>query len=100
MTNPMPKTINVGITETIRHAEFQNIKPSISAEFDVPEDCQNLQQFYIDCYKVVKKVWNMHLYNMLFNTQQRKEASSLMEFAGTLVTGKEKMPKFKFKEKE
>jgi hypothetical protein len=99
MTSPMPKTITISIGETVRHKEWENIKPEVSAEFNVPEDCDNLDQYYNECYKVLKKVFNLHLYNMLFNTQERKKSDSLINFITELITGKEKFPKFKFKEK-
>ena len=100
MTSPMPKSITVSIGETIRLREWENIKPIISAEFDVPEDCDSIEQYYNDCYRVIKKVFNLHLYNMLFNTQERKKSDSLINFVSELITGKERFPKFKFKEKK
>ena len=35
-------------------------------EYEVP-DGVNLEEFYQEKYREVKRIWNMHLYNMVYN---------------------------------
>ena len=91
--------INITIAENIRTRPYEIIKPTISMEFEVPEG-KDIQDFYQEKYRVVKRIWNMHLYNMLYNVDVRKNSKSVFDFAEDLVLGKEKFPKFILKQPE
>ena len=91
--------INITISENIRTRPYEIIKPTISMEFEVPEG-EDIQDFYQEKYRVVKRIWNMHLYNLLYNVDVRKNSKSVFDFAEDLVLGKEKFPKFILKQPE
>jgi hypothetical protein len=91
--------INITIAENIRTRPYEIIKPTISMEFEVPED-EDIQDFYQEKYRVVKRIWNMHLYNMLYNTTNRNQIGDVHKYAEQLVLGKEKFPKFILNKKE
>ena len=93
------RKITIKISESIRVAPYEVIKPEIAMEFEVPDDV-NLEDFYREKYKVVKRIWNMHLYNQLFNVKKRQKEDNVFEFARMLMKGKEEFPTFKFKEQD
>ena len=91
--------ISITIAENIRVKQYEIIKPTISMEFEVPEGVE-IQDFYQEKYRVVKRIWNMHLYNMLYNTTNRNQIGDVHKYAEQLVLGTEKFPKFILKKKE
>jgi len=93
------KRITIKIAEGIRVAPYEVIKPEIAMEFDVPDDV-DLEKFYREKYKEVKRIWNLHLYNLLFNTDARQKANNVFDYATELVKFNEKFPTFVFKDKE
>lgn len=93
------RRITIDITEAIRVRPYEVIKPSISITFDVPRGV-NLEKFYLMKYKEVKRIWNLHLYNLLYNTRARHAAPNIFDYAEDLVLGKEKFPTFKPKQTE
>ena len=90
------RRITIEISETIRGKPYEVIKPSISVAYDVP-DGENLEDFYKKKYKEVKRIWYLHLYNMLYNTSRRHKTKSLYKFAEGLIADEEKFPTFKVK---
>ena len=63
-------------------------------------DGEDIQEFYQEKYRVVKRIWNMHLYNMLYSTTNRNQINNVHQYAEQLVLGKEKFPKFILNKKE
>ena len=88
--------ITIEISQTIRVVPYEMIKPGISMEFEVPEGI-DIKEFYKEKYKEVKQVWNMHLYNLLFDTSQRSKAQDAFDYAKTLILEGEKFPTFRLK---
>jgi len=95
----MDRQINIEISETIRLAPYEVIKPSISMTYEVPEEA-DIKEFYQEKYREVKKLWNMHLYNQLYNSSNRIDMEDTWAFAQKMVSGKEKFPVFKSKNKK
>ena len=93
------KKITITIGESIRVQPYETVKPVVTMEFEVP-DGVNLDDYYQEKYKEVKRIWNMHLYNLLYNVDVRKNSKSVFDFAEDLVLGKEKFPKFILKQPE
>ena len=93
------KKITITIGESIRVQPYETVKPVVTMEFEVP-DGVNLDDYYQEKYKEVKRIWNMHLYNILYNVDVRKNSKSVFDFAEDLVLGKEKFPKFIQKQPE
>jgi len=92
--------INITISETIRVAPYEVIKPGISCEYEVPQGVTDVAVFYQEKYREVKRLWNMHLYNMLYNTSKRSGTKDVFDFAEDLLLGKEKFPIFKLKKQK
>ena len=90
--------ITITINEAIRVAPYEVVKPSISIEYEVPRGVTNIEEFYKEKYREVKRIWNMHLYNQLYSTSKRHKAEDIFEFAQDLVLGKEEFPTFVLKE--
>lgn len=95
----MNKKITITIAENIRSKPYEILKPNISVEYEVPEGV-DIQEFYQEKYCEVKRIWNMHLYNMVFNTDKRHEFNSIKEYATNMVLGKENFPVFKLTKKQ
>jgi membrane-bound lytic murein transglycosylase MltF len=93
------KKITITIGESIRVQPYETIKPIVTVEFEVPDN-EDLEEFYQEKYKETKRIWNMHLYNLLYNADVRKNSKSVFDFAEDLVLGKEKFPKFILKQPE
>ena len=93
------KKITITIGESIKVQPYETIKPIVTMEYEVPED-KDLEDFYQEKYKETKRIWNMHLYNLLYNVDVRKNSKSVFDFAEDLVLGKEKFPKFILKQPE
>ena len=92
--------ITITINEAIRVAPYEVVKPSISIEYEVPRGVTDVEEFYKEKYREVKRIWNMHLYNMLYNTTNRNQIGDVHKYAEQLVLGKEKFPKFILNKKE
>lgn len=93
------KKIVITIAENIRGKPYEILKPNISVEYEVP-DGENIEEFYQEKYREVKRIWNMHLYNMVYNTDQRNGSKNLKEYAREMVLGKESFPVFKLKKED
>lgn len=93
------REIYIEISEGIRVAPYEIIKPTIGIKFEVPEEV-NIEEFYKEKYRVVKRLWNMHLYNLLYNTSQRHKKDSAFDYAQQLILSKEKFPTFIIKKKK
>jgi len=93
------RKITIEISETIRGKPYEVIKPTISVTYTVPNG-EDLEKFYKRKYKDVKRIWNLHLYNMLYNTSRRHKSKSIYKFAESLIADEEKFPTFKIKETE
>ncbi len=91
--------ITIDISETIRVAPYETIRPGISIEFEVPEGA-DVKEFYLKKYRDVKNLWNLHLYNLLYDTTQRTKVKDIFEHAQNLILGPEKFPMFKLKKKK
>ena len=87
------KKISITIGESIRVQPYETVKPIVTVDYEMP-DSADIDEFYQEKYKEVKRIWNMHLYNMLYNVDVRKNSKSVFDFAEDLVLGKEKFPKF------
>ena len=92
--------INITISETIRVAPYEVIKPAISCEYEVPQGVTDVAVFYQAKYREVKRLWNMHLYNMLYSTSTRGGHDNIFDFAEELLLGKEKFPTFKLRKQK
>lgn len=88
--------IYIEINEGIRVAPYEIIKPIIGMKFEIP-DGANIEDFYKEKYRVVKRMWNLHLYNLLYNTSQRHKHDNAYNYAQALISGKEKFPTFVIK---
>lgn len=88
------RKITITIAENIRGKPYEILKPNISMEYEVP-DGADLEEFYQEKYREVKRIWNMHLYNMVYNTEKRNEFGDIKEYAKDMVLGKESYPVFK-----
>jgi len=95
----MANQITIEISEGIRVAPYEIIKPMISMTYDVPEDV-DLEDFYKEKYREVKRIWNKHLFNQLYNSKVRLEDEDVWAYAHKMVSGKEKFPVFKPKTKK
>lgn len=93
------RKIVITIAENIRGKPYEILKPNISMEYEVPDGI-NLEEFYQEKYREVKRIWNMHLYNMVYNTEKRNEFGDIKEYAKEMVLGKESYPVFKLTKKE
>lgn len=91
--------ITIIITESIRIAPYETIKPSISMSFDIPLNT-DIEEFYKRKYRIVKRIWNLHLYNLLYNTSRRHKAETVFGFAEDLILKNEGFPTFKNKGKK
>lgn len=85
--------LTIIITESIRIAPYETIKPSISMSFDIPSGT-DVEEFYKKKYRIVKRIWNLHLYNLLYNTSQRHKAETIFSFAENLILKNEGFPTF------
>tara|TARA_R100000008_G_C3586267_1_gene172574 strand:+ start:2805 stop:3110 length:306 start_codon:yes stop_codon:yes gene_type:complete len=96
----MSKTrkITITIAENIRSKPYEILKPTISVEYEVPDGWE-VQEYYELKYREVKRIWNMHLYNMVYNTEKRTEIGDIKEYAKEMVLGKESFPVFKLTKK-
>lgn len=94
----MARTINIEISEGIRVAPYEIIKPTISVSYEVPDNV-DLEDFYKEKYREVKRIWNKHLFNQLYNSKVRLEEEDVWAYAHKIVSGKEKFPVFKHKPK-
>lgn len=94
----MANSINIEISESIRVAPYEVVKPTISVSYEVPEDA-DLEAFYKEKYREVKRIWNKHLFNLLYNSKVRLE-EDVWAYAHKMVSGKEKFPVFKPKTKK
>ena len=93
------KKIVITIAENIRGKPYEILKPNISVEYDVPEGA-DIEEFYQEKYREVKRIWNMHLYNMVYNLDKRHDTKSLKEYARDMVLGKESFPVFKLNKED
>jgi len=91
--------ITIEISQTIRVAPYEMIKPTIGMEFEVPEGA-DVKKFYLEKYREVKKIWNLHLYNLLYDTKHREKAKSIYEYAQSLVLDQEVFLTFKSMKKK
>lgn len=91
--------ILIEISQTIRIAPYTMVKPTIGIEFEVPEGT-DVKEFYLEKYREVKKIWNLHLYNLLYDTKNREAAENLYKYVQTLVLDQEKFLKLKPKKKK
>ncbi len=95
----MARRINIEISETIRVAPYEVIKPTISVSYDIPEG-RDIDEFYKEKYREVKRTWNKHLFNLLYNSKIRLEEEDIWAYAHKMVSGREKFPVFKPKKKK
>tara|TARA_B100000902_G_C27000981_1_gene759852 strand:- start:165 stop:461 length:297 start_codon:yes stop_codon:yes gene_type:complete len=93
------KKITITIAENIRVKQYEIIKPAISMEYEVPEGV-DLEEFYQEKYRETKRLWNMHLYNMVYNVDVRRDAKNLHEYVDNMILGRERFPVFKLDKKE
>ena len=91
-----PTKITITISHTIRVQPYEMIKPEVSMDFEVPEGT-DLDEFYQEKYKEVKRFWNKLLYNHVFDLKNRNDIDNIYAYAKDLVTGKEIIPTFKQK---
>ena len=101
----MSNKITIEISQTIRVRPYETIKPSIAMDFDLPKTWDEMDEkrktaWYRERYKDVKKIWNLHLYNLLYDTSKRHKAEDVFEYAQDLVLGEETFPTFKKKRKQ
>jgi len=87
-------TISIG--ETINLGNFESIKPEISVEFDgdALKDNRALSEIYQELYPEVKRIFNMHLFNLLFDVQSRRKADSAFSYILNLKDKGEKSHHF------
>lgn len=83
------KSITIEISETIRVAPYEVIKPGITGTFEIPPGV-DVDEFYQECYRELKRLWNKQLINMLHNSDKRMETEDVKSFALDLLHGKEK----------
>ncbi len=96
-----PTSITIEISQTIRAKPYETIKPTISMVFPIPSRPDlDMAEFYREKYKEVKKIWNLHLYNILFDVSRRNKLKDVFEHAKNLVIGGETFPTFKKKPKK
>ena len=93
------RKITITIGENIRTKPYEIIKPTVSMEYEVP-DGVDAEEFYQEKYREVKRIWNMHLYNMVYNTDIRATCKNINEYADSMVLGREKFPVFKLTKEE
>ncbi len=91
--------IVIEISQTIRVAPYEMIKPTIGMEFEIPEGA-DVKKFYLEKYREVKKIWNLHLYNLLYDTKRREKVESIYEYAQSLVLDQETFLTFRPKKKK
>ena len=88
-------TISIG--ETINLGNYESVKPEITVEFNWDElkDQREISEIYQELYPEVKRLFNMHLYNLLFDVQTRREADSPFSYVLSLKEKGEKSHYFK-----
>ena len=81
------KKISITIGESIRVQPYETVKRIVTMDYEVP-DSVDLDDFYQEKYKEVKRIWNMHLYNMLYNVDLRKIAKVYLTLLKIWYLGK------------
>ncbi len=91
-----PKEITITISETVRYQPYENIKPEVTATWDVPADV-DLDEFYLEKYQDLKKIYNRHLYLLLYHVQKRLKGFNGNPFKHVkgLLKGNETFPHFR-----
>ena len=96
-------SITIGISQTIRTQPYEMVKPSIDISFDLPSGTSldtelDIEEFYKEKYPEVKRIWNLHLYSLLYDTTKRRKAGSAFKHVQSLIS-EETFPTYRVKKK-